>query len=667
MRVRVLFVLSVVSALGTACGGGDSHGADDAALDSATLEDAAKDGAVVLPLTLDPIANVVAIPGTDLGPIALTLHGGAAVEPEISVTAESIGTPVVITLPESVLVLGGSGLARTLTISGLGMSDAGSYTITVHADDGVTIAAQSFTLRVNGPPALGFIADTGTVAGYALPTFGVSVFDDGLAPETITLEASSSDETFLPLSGIQLSNVTGSADGSGGFQVTLTPATNDVGEADVTITATDPEGASDARTFHVEITAQAANGVELVSRSATLPVTGGNAPSQAPAVSGDGRFVVFTSQASNLAGGMLSAGDLYVRDRVLATTARLGIAGESGGAAISSDGRFIAFTSRSVTLAGGDTNGVPDVFVYDRILQTYERVSVSSDEVHANGASSVDPSYIGAPFRRVGISDDGRYVLFESDADNLVADDTNGVTDVFLRDRTLGTTVRVSVSTSGAQANGPSNRVALSGDGTTIAFTSSATNLVDGFTETDAHGDVYVRAGSVTSRASSASAGGAGNGASTSPSLSSSGRYLVYASAATNLLAAIEHYGKVDLYLLDRDTSATTRINFDLAGITQAHCANPVISADGSRIAFSSDVLFPGHENDLINAYVFHRGATTFTFVGASLVGSGPNGGTGYAVSLAAGGGLVVFQSAASNLFPGDANAAIDVFAQPLP
>jgi Tol biopolymer transport system component len=680
MPLPARFASFVIAFLACACGPGPTEAMTDGGHDAGVTTDgettdggdadgAPPDGAADLgqPLTLDPLANAVAIPGTDLGPIALGIDGPTTSTPAISVTGTSIGTPSPVTLAPSVFGIGGSGLSRTLTISGLTAAHAGSYTITVTVQDGVASASRSFTLRVNAAPALGFIADTGTLAGYALPTFGVSVYDDCLAPETLLLEAASSNETFLPAAGITLSTISGSGDGSGGFQVTLVPATSGVGEAQVTITATDPEGASDSRTFQVEITSTSVSGVELISRSAGVPATGGSGPSLAPTVSGDGQIVVFTSQADNLAGGMPSAGDLFVRDRSAGTTTRLGIQGESGGAVITANGRFVAFTSRSASLAGGDTNAVPDVFVYDRVTATFERVSVSSGEAHANGPSSIDPSYVGAPFRRVGISDDGRFVLFESDATNLVANDTNGVTDVFLRDRTLGTTTRVSVSSSGVEADGPSGRVALSGDGSTIAFASLATNLVDGMAETDAHDDVYIRAAGTTVRASSAALGGAGNGASTSPSLSSTGRYLVYASAATNLLPSVEFFGKVDLYLLDRDTGVTTRVNFDLAGVTQGNCASPVISGDGDRVAFVSDVLFPEYENDLLNAYVFERSTMTFSFVGGNLVGGAPNGGTGYSVSIAAGGELVVFQSAASNLFPGDDNVAIDVFAQPVP
>src|SRR5262249_45043093 len=116
--------------------------------------------------------------------------------------------------------------------------------------------------------------------------------------------------------------------------------------------------------------------------------------------------------------------------------------GSSFFVATSADGRYVAFESFAGNLVPGDTNGKADVFVRDRLTGSIERVSVSSSGVQGNGASGL-PS----------ISADGRYVVFESDADNLVPGDTNAATDVFVRDRVLGTTTRVSVSSSGAQGN----------------------------------------------------------------------------------------------------------------------------------------------------------------------------------------------------------------------
>src|SRR5262249_13825695 len=144
--------------------------------------------------------------------------------------------------------------------------------------------------------------------------------------------------------------------------------------------------------------------------------------------------------------------------------------------AISSDGRYVAFQSDASNLVAGDTNGVTDVFVRDRLTGTTERMSVDSAGVQGNGVSSV-PS----------ISADGRYVAFLSDASNLVAGDTNGVTDVFVHDRTTGATERVSVATGGTQADRGSGYAAISPDGRFVAIGSVATNLVVG--DTNGTGD----------------------------------------------------------------------------------------------------------------------------------------------------------------------------------
>src|SRR5260221_12724968 len=109
---------------------------------------------------------------------------------------------------------------------------------------------------------------------------------------------------------------------------------------------------------------------------------------------------------------------------------------------ISADGRYVAFVDNSTDLVQGDTNGFDDIFVRDRIAGTTERVSVATGGAQADGGSQL-PS----------ISADGRFVAFESAATNLVSGDTNGLDDVFVRDRVAGTTERVSLSTNGAQAS----------------------------------------------------------------------------------------------------------------------------------------------------------------------------------------------------------------------
>src|SRR5689334_12495369 len=233
----------------------------------------------------------------------------------------------------------------------------------------------------------------------------------------------------------------------------------------------------------------------------------GNGPSGlgGVAISGDGRIVAFDSPATNLVPGDTNGhNDVFVRDRQNGTTARVSLSstGRQGnrgsgdlGLAISADGQFVAFASQASNLVAGDTNlhvcgqgtcGY-DVFVRDLQAGTTELVSVSSTGVQGNG-----PSFHPA------ISRDGRFLAFASAATGLVPGDTNHKGDVLVRDRQAGTTVRASVSSAGQQANGDSGisgsdqGVALSADGQAVAFASSASNLVQG--DTNGKIDIFVHA-----------------------------------------------------------------------------------------------------------------------------------------------------------------------------
>jgi len=166
---------------------------------------------------------------------------------------------------------------------------------------------------------------------------------------------------------------------------------------------------------------------------------------------------------------------------------------------ISADGRYVAFDSHATNLVPGDTNASSDVFVHDNLTGTTRRVSVDSNGTQANGISSY-----------VVISADGHFVAFASAATNLVPGDTNGNWDVFEHDMVNGTTTRVSVSSSGAQAFGGDSGVyglSISADGRYVAFQSSALNLASpDFNGSD---DVFVhdRVSGITTRVSVASNG----------------------------------------------------------------------------------------------------------------------------------------------------------------
>jgi Tol biopolymer transport system component len=176
---------------------------------------------------------------------------------------------------------------------------------------------------------------------------------------------------------------------------------------------------------------------------------------------------------------------VFVFDRLRGSCERVSVAsggeqgnGRSVGGWLSGDGRFVAFAGRASNLVPGDTNGREDVLVRDRLAGTTERVSVSSDGTQGN-KDSYDPASISA---------DGRFVAFTSSASNLVPGDSNRRIDVFVRDRLAGTTERVSVDSSGSQANDSSFFPSLSADGRFVVFTSRASNLVAG----DANGGVDI-------------------------------------------------------------------------------------------------------------------------------------------------------------------------------
>jgi len=204
-----------------------------------------------------------------------------------------------------------------------------------------------------------------------------------------------------------------------------------------------------------------------------------NGGSDAAVISADGRSIAFRSVATNLVTGDTNGfTDVFVHDRETGATTRVSVAtsGAQGDRssvdpAISADGRFVAFDSDATSFVLGDADGDFDVYVHDRVTGTTELASADSAGVPGNAYSAVS-----------AISADGRHVTFASEATNLVADDTNGVFDTFAHDRFSGVTTRVSVTLAGEQGNFASLFSAISADGSFVAFNSGATNLVPGDT-----------------------------------------------------------------------------------------------------------------------------------------------------------------------------------------
>lgn len=196
-------------------------------------------------------------------------------------------------------------------------------------------------------------------------------------------------------------------------------------------------------------------------------------------------------------------------------------------ATVSANGRFVAFSSAASNLVPGDTNGWIDEFLHDRSTGKTERVSVSS-----SGAQSDGGSYGSV------VSADGRFVAFYSEASNLAAGDTNGVGDVFIRDRRYGTTVLACFEPVGQSANATNELHSISADGRFVTFGSPATNLVAGGTNGQSHVHLLDRDSGTIELVSVASDGSQGNGPSHSSAASRDGRYVVFSSNASNLVLA---------------------------------------------------------------------------------------------------------------------------------
>jgi hypothetical protein len=264
-------------------------------------------------------------------------------------------------------------------------------------------------------------------------------------------------------------------------------------------------------------------------------------------VSGNGRFVVFESDDDTLVPGDTNlATDIFLRDRQTGATIRIGVSGAPGqswarlGPHVSDDGLFVTFRSMADNLVPGDTNGLWDAFVYARLAGNVTRVSVSSAGGEGDGNSY--PSDISA---------DGRHVCFDGNATNLVAGDTNSGNDVFVHDRLSGTTTRVSVTSSGVQANNFSLSfgATLSGSGRFVTFWSNASNLVVGDTNSAFDCFLHDRQFGLTSRISVANAGQQGNAQSSVPVIAANGRCIAFLSGATNLVLPDTNGGVVDVYV----------------------------------------------------------------------------------------------------------------------
>ncbi|MHB8793239.1 MAG: TolB family protein [Thermoleophilia bacterium] len=387
----------------------------------------------------------------------------------------------------------------------------------------------------------------------------------------------------------------------------------------------------------------------------------GNGPSIDPAISSDGRYVVFTSEASNLtAGDNDTVADIFRRDTqngdiLLISVSSLGVKGNGGSFAadISADGRYVVFSSYATNLSTTDGDIALDIFMRDIQTGFTTLISKNSQGEKGNpGGESRDPS----------ISNDGRFVAFESTCSNLVPVDNNNVTDIFVRDTQELTTTRISVTGNGSQVVGHSYDAAISGDATKVAFWSLSGM---GTGDPDALGDIFVKnlgTGHVE-LVSVNSSEEKGNAQSVGPEISQDGHLVSFDSTATNLVG-VDNNNDRDVFVRDIDAGITTRASTTSSGAeADAWSEQASISDDGRFVAFESFAgNLSGSDGNGI-ADIFVKDRITGAVALLSLGNAGHLAGADSDDPVVSGDGrYVAFISLSDDLSPGDGNAESDVF-----
>jgi Tol biopolymer transport system component len=397
----------------------------------------------------------------------------------------------------------------------------------------------------------------------------------------------------------------------------------------------------------------------------------GQSGSYFPALSADGRQVLFDSDASNLvAGDSNGVDDVFAHDVSTGATVRLSV--DSSGAegdsdsfnvGCSADGRFVVFGSGATNLVAGDTNAAFDIFVRDRDPDgngifdeangVTTRVSLDSQGNEGNGHSFWP-----------AISADGRYVAFESLASNLVAGDTNGLDDVFLHDRVTGETRRVSLDSSGREGNGDSFFASISADGSHVGFASAATNLVH--FDTNGADDAFVHdvaAGqttrvSVDSNGDEAALGGEGP-----LSFSQDGAVVGFWSYSGDLVAN-DTNGVGDVFVHDRSTGATTRVSVASDGGEGDNASYwPALTGDGTQVLFTSVAsnLAVKANNGIFDVFLHDRASGKTTLLSSACPGPTGNANSGL-LAITPDGRHVAFCSESTDLVANDNNLEVDTF-----
>lgn len=410
---------------------------------------------------------------------------------------------------------------------------------------------------------------------------------------------------------------------------------------------------------------------ELVSISSGSTQGNNTSTSSANSVSGDGRYVVFYSQATNLvSAGTNGHNQVFVRDRTNGTTTLVSVSSSGTEAnassidpAISYDGQYVVFTSVATNLVSGVTDGSLHIYLHDMNTGTTSIVDTSASSTVSNGESD-----------NADISADGRYVVFDSSATNLTSSGTNGDSQIYIKDIQTGAIQELSVNSSGTEGNHGSGQPVISCDGGVVAFESGASNLVSG--DTNGYGDVFVDSlGWDSNQLTDISLGG--NETSQDPTVSCNGNDVAYDTYATNLASSLPSSSEsvLEYSRLSTDTSV---VSSNSSGTpASGYSQFPAISDDGRYISFLSTAtsnLDSSKSYDQFGAKIqifvkdMQQGTTQVLSIDGA--GDGVSGNTDWP-SISADGSIVAYDSLAEDnvggysqggLVSSDSNGYQDVF-----
>lgn len=381
-----------------------------------------------------------------------------------------------------------------------------------------------------------------------------------------------------------------------------------------------------------------------------------SAGSRKPAISADGRFMAFESGADNLyAKDSNNREDIFLTDRNTGLTKCISLAasgktgnGSSRNPTISADGRYVVFASDAADLTDGDTNGRTDICLYDTVTQQMERVSTGIQGVTADNGSD-SPS----------ISAEGQYVVFSSDATNLVQGDSNGSRDIFLRDRTNGTINKVSCQPNGDPITGSASNPVISANGQFVSY-----EVYSGYINAIYIYDVMNGTTELVTKSYSDPATACRG---YNSSISADGHYVAFYSG-DNRLVASDSNGKEDVFVYDRIAKVMQLVSVSSEESQgNNYSTYPSISADGRFVAFKSMAgnLVPEDTNGCYDVFVRDRVEGTTERVSVSAEGTEGDGDSSWeecSPSISADGSFIAYDSYAANLVDDDWNDALDIF-----